>query len=126
MTRKIVIADAATQEADVIKESELLKSGGSELEIVKVDVLDNFSGTPVSETTLLVGDAQNLANNSKILEDIGDKILVPGGKLRVKLLSQPEELKGIITRKLKYSGFVNVQKEADSEYICGETQKLVC
>lgn len=118
-TSQILIVDSSVSKLDVEKES-----ASNQTEVVQLENVKSFTGPPSSEVVLMVGDGQNLVANYLVLSDIADKIIQPGGKLRIKFLTElSSETRDILVRKLKYGGYIGVVMDGNS--IVGGTQKQV-
>lgn len=118
-TSQILIVDSSVSKLDVEKES-----ASNQTEVVQLENVKSFTGPPSSEVVLMVGDGQNLVANYLVLSDIADKIIQPGGKLRIKFLTElSSETRDILVRKLKYGGYIGVVVDGNS--IVGGTQKQV-
>ncbi len=116
---QILIVDSSVSKLEVDKES-----ASKQTEVIQFENVKSFIGPPSSEVVLVVGDGQNLVDNYEVLGDIADKIIQPGGQLRIKFLSElGSETRDLLVRRIKYGGYIRVV--ADGNTIVGETQKQV-
>lgn len=120
----ILIADGVISPENVVKDLGSLAQDQSAGSVIQLDNVKTYTGSKASDAILVVGDVGKLVSKYQLLGSIADKVLSPGGKLKIKFTTAlSSENQALVVRKIKYSGFTRV--EAEGDWINGETEKQV-